>query len=171
MSDQNIAILKEIATKTCTLFEDENRYLTDDELKNLCIRKGTLDFDERKIIENHASVTLKILNQLPFPNRLARVPEFAGGHHEKLDGTGYPRGLKEEDLPLQTRILAIADVFEALTAKDRPYKEPMKLSQAVKIMGFMKNDKHIDPDIYDLFINLGLHRRYAEKEMNPDQID
>ncbi|HBR06706.1 MAG TPA: metal-dependent phosphohydrolase, partial [Desulfovibrio sp.] len=84
---------------------------------------------------------------------------------------GYPNRLKAEDLPLQARILAVADVFEALTARDRPYKQPMKLSQALKILGFMKKDKHIDPDVFDLFVNTGLHRRYAESELNPDQID
>lgn len=171
MSDHNIDLLNAIAGKTCALFEKEQPYLTQDEVKNLSIRKGTLADNERKIIENHAAMTLKILSQLPFPNRLSRVPEFACGHHEKLDGTGYPRGLTEKDLPLQTRILAVADIFEALTAKDRPYKKPMKLSEAVKIMGFMKKDHHIDPDIYDLFINEGLHLEYAQKEMNPDQID
>jgi HD-GYP domain-containing protein (c-di-GMP phosphodiesterase class II) len=171
MSDRNIDMLNAIAGKTCALFEKEQPYLTPDEVRNLSIRKGTLADNERKIIENHAAMTLKILSQLPFPNRLSRVPEFAAGHHEKLDGTGYPRGLTEKDLPLQTRILAVADIFEALTAKDRPYKKPMKLSEAVKIMGFMKKDNHIDPDIYDLFINEGLHLEYAQNEMNPDQID
>jgi HD-GYP domain-containing protein (c-di-GMP phosphodiesterase class II) len=171
MSDGNIDLLNAIAGKTCDLFEKEQPYLTQDEVKNLSIRKGTLAENERKIIENHAAMTLKILNQLPFPSRLSRVPEFAAGHHEKLDGTGYPRGLSAKDLPLQTRILAVADIFEALTAKDRPYKKPMKLSEAVKIMGFMKKDTHIDPDLYDLFINENLHLEYAQKEMNPDQID
>ncbi len=171
MSDENIEALNVISQKTCTLLERTQPYLTEDELENLSIRKGTLADDERKIIENHATMTLKILKQLPFPRRLANVPEFAGGHHERLDGTGYPRKLTEKDLPLQTRILAIADVFEALTAKDRPYKKPMQLSQAIKIMGFMKNDRHIDPDIYDLFIQTGVYMEYAKKEMNPDQID
>ncbi len=171
MNDENIQRIKEIADKTYVLLQKKQHYLTDNEAKNLSIRKGTLDENERKIIENHATMTLNILNQLPFPNRLAKVPEYASGHHEKLDGSGYPRGLMEKDLPLQTRILAIADVFEALTAKDRPYKKPMSLSQAVKIMGFMKNDNHIDPDIYDLFIDNSLHYQYAEKEMNPEQID
>jgi len=171
MSDENITVLAEIATKTCNLLEKDLHYLTEDEVNNLSIRKGTLGDGERKIIENHATMTLKILKQLPFPNRLSNIPEYAGGHHEKLDGTGYPRGLKGGELPLQSRILAIADVFEALTAKDRPYKKPMQLSQAIKIMGFMKNDIHIDADVYDLFIDNNLHYEYARKEMNPDQID
>jgi len=99
------------------------------------------------------------------------VPEYAAAHHEKLDGSGYPQGLSAKELSLQSRIMAIADIFEALTAKDRPYKKPMKLSQAIKIMGLMKEDKHIDPDIYDLFIRGRVYYNYAKKEMSPDQID
>ncbi len=112
-----------------------------------------------------------MLKELPFPARLANVPEYAAGHHEKLDGSGYPRGLTGTEMSLQSRIMAIADIFEALTAGDRPYKKPMKLSQAVKIMGFMKKDRHIDPDIYDLFMESRLFYDYAKREMNPDQID
>ena len=100
-----------------------------------------------------------------------RVPEIAAAHHEKLDGTGYPLGLKENQLSLQARIIGVADIFEALTAKDRPYKKPMNLSQALKILNFMKLDGHIDPNIHELFINNGLHREYAAKELDPDQID
>jgi response regulator RpfG family c-di-GMP phosphodiesterase len=171
MSDDRIERVKEIAGKTYSLNGEEEYYLSDDEVHNLCIRKGSLTDAERNIINNHAKMTQEILEQLPFPNRLTNVPVFAGGHHEKLDGTGYPNGLSAEDLPLQARILAIADVFEALTAKDRPYKKPMNLTQAVRIMGFMKKDKHIDPDIYDLFIEKRIYYDYAIKEMNPEQID
>ena len=116
-------------------------------------------------------MTLNFLNQLPFTKKLAKVPEYAAAHHEKLDGSGYPLGLSEKELSLQSRIMAIADIFEALTAKDRPYKKPMKLSQAIKIMGFMKEDRHIDPDIYDLFIQSRVYYNYAKKEMSPDKID
>ncbi|MDT8317650.1 MAG: HD domain-containing phosphohydrolase, partial [bacterium] len=143
----------------------------DDELYNLSIRKGSLNDEERKIIEGHASLTNKMLEQLPFPKKLANVASYASGHHEKLDGTGYPLGLKADELPLQAKIMAIADVFEALTAGDRPYKQPMKLSQAVKILGFMKNDKHIDPDIFDLFIKEGIFQEYANIALRPEQID
>lgn len=171
MSPKKISQIKEIAQKTYVLNKDNHPYLTEYEVKKLCIPKGTLDEGERKIIENHADMTLKILKQLPFPNRLKRVPDYAGGHHERLDGTGYPKGLKEKNLPLQTRILAIADIFEALTARDRPYKKPMKLSQAVNIIKNMKDERHIDQDLFELFIGDSLHYEYAKKEMNPDQID
>ena len=171
MSDEKIERIKEIAKKTYCFNGKKHYYLTDDEVKNLCVRKGSLTDEERKIIENHALMTLKILNELPFTKKLANVPEYAAAHHEKLDGSGYPQGLSEKDLSLQSRIMAIADIFEALTAKDRPYKKPMKLSQAIKIMGFMKEDKHIDPDIYDLFIKSRIYYDYAKKEMNPEQID
>lgn len=171
LSDDKIEKIKEIANKTYSFNNMDYQYLTEDEIKNLCIQKGSLTEEERKIIENHATMTLKMLKELPFPQKLANVPEYAAGHHEKLDGSGYPRGLTKKELSIQSRIMAVADIFEALTAKDRPYKKPMKLSQAVKIMGFMKKDRHIDPDIYDLFMESHLFYDYAKKEMNPKQID
>ena len=171
MDDDKITRIKEIAEKIYLLDNKKHYYLTEDEVKNLCIRKGSLTKEERKIIENHATMTLRMLKQLPFPRKLANVPEYAAAHHEKLDGSGYPRGLTEKEMPFQSRIMAVADIFEALTAKDRPYRKPMKLSQALKIMGFMKKDKHIDPDIYDLFINNHLFYDYAKKEMIPEQVD
>lgn len=171
MSDDRMKRIREIADKTFSLNNTTHPYLTEDEVKNLFVQKGTLTQEERNVIENHATMTLKMLNQLPFPRKLSNVPEYASAHHEKLDGSGYPRHLTEKDLPLQSRIMAVADIFDALTARDRPYKKPMKLSQAKKIMGFMKKDKHIDPDIYDLFISGGLYYDYAKKEMNPEQID
>jgi HD-GYP domain-containing protein (c-di-GMP phosphodiesterase class II) len=171
MSDEKIDRIKKIAQKNYVSPDGEHPYLTEDEVENLCIRKGSLTDKERNIIENHAGMTLKILNELPFPAKLANVPEFASSHHEKLDGSGYPRGLSEKDLSLQSRIMAIADVFEALTAKDRPYKEPMKLSKAVKIMEFMKQDKLIDGDVYDLFLESRFIYEYAKKQMAPEQID
>ena len=171
MSDEKIDRIKKIAKKNYVTPDGEHPYLTEDEVENLCIRKGSLTDKERNIIENHAGMTLKILNELPFPAKLANVPEFASSHHEKLDGSGYPRGLSEKELSLQSRIMAIADVFEALTSKDRPYKEPMILSKAVEIMEFLKQDKHIDGDIYDLFLESRLLYEYAKKQMAPEQID
>ncbi|MBW2621247.1 MAG: GAF domain-containing protein [Deltaproteobacteria bacterium] len=171
LSDDKIEKIKEIANKTYSFDNMDYQYLTEDEVKNLCIQKGSLTEEERKIIENHVTMTLKMLKELPFPPKLANVPEYAAGHHEKLDGSGYPRGLTEKEMSLQSRIMAVADIFEALTAGDRPYKKPMKLSQAIKIMGFMKKDRHIDPDIYDLFMESRLFYDYAKKEMNPKQID
>jgi HD-GYP domain-containing protein (c-di-GMP phosphodiesterase class II) len=137
----------------------------------LSIRYGNLTDEERMVVENHANMTLKILRQLSFPLKLEKVPEFAGGHHEKLDGSGYPRGLKGRQLPLQTRILAIVDIFEALTARDRPYREPMKLSEATKIIRFMKENHKIDPDLFDLLIESGVYFEYALEEMDSKQID
>ena len=146
-------------------------YLTPDEIENLTIRKGTLTEAERLIIEDHARITSKLLSQLPFPKKLAGVPRYAGEHHEKLDGSGYHRKIEGKDLSIQSRIIAFADIFEALTAKDRPYRKPMKLSQAIKIMTFMKKDRHIDGEIFDLFIKENLVLTYAEKEMSSEQID
>jgi HD-GYP domain-containing protein (c-di-GMP phosphodiesterase class II) len=171
MSDENVERIKNIGRKTYMLDEEEHPFLTKNEIHNLCIRKGTLTPDERKQIENHAEMTFDIISQLPFPENLAHVPEYAASHHEKLDGSGYPKGLDSDTLPLQSRIIAIADIFEALTAKDRPYKMPMALSQSLKILEFMKKDNHIDSDILELFIKNRRFLEYAEKEMNPDQID
>ncbi|MFH0726231.1 MAG: HD domain-containing phosphohydrolase [Pseudomonadota bacterium] len=171
MSEDEISFVKTLAQHTYSLNGEQRSYLTEDELKNLSIRQGTLTLDERLIIENHAAMTLKILKQLPFPRRMARIPEFAGSHHEKLDGTGYPLKLSGDDLPLQSRILAIADIFEALTAKDRPYKPPLKLSHALNILNSMKNNNHIDSDIFDFFTRNRLYAPYARKEMLPAQID
>lgn len=171
MSDERIARMRAIGAKTCVVDGQELACLTENEMENLSIRKGTLTGDERKIIENHATMTGKILGELPFPKKLGRVPEYAAAHHEKVDGSGYPLGLGGKDLPLQARIMAVADIFEALTAKDRPYKKPMPLSQAVKILGFMKKDKHVDADVHDLFLASGLFRDYAKRELNPEQYD
>ncbi len=171
LSDQDLERLQEIAARTYTIEGQTYPYLTPDELENLSVRKGTLTAAERKTIEHHALMSIKILNQLPFPKKLANVPVYAGGHHEKLDGSGYPYGLSGDKLPLQARIMAIADVFEALTARDRPYKKPMTLSKAVQILSRMCQDGHIDPDIYNVFINSGLYLEYARKELNPEQVD
>jgi len=171
MSDERINRVKEIAARSFDDGGGVKPWLSEDEVLNLCIRKGSLTDAERKIIEDHTVVTFDMLGRLPFPKRLARIPEFAGSHHEKLDGTGYPNHLTAEALSLQARILAVADVFEALTAKDRPYKEPMKLSQAVKILGFMCKDKHVDPDVFGLFMESGVYKEYAAAHLNAEQID
>ena len=171
MSDERIARVEDIASRTYESNGETFNWLTEDEVKNLCIRKGTLTDSERKVIESHAAITHEMLSRLPFPKRLARVPEYAAGHHEKLDGSGYPNGLGGDKLPLQARIMAVADIFEALTAKDRPYKKPMKLSQAIKILGFMVKDKHIDEDVCHLFIDSGLYMDYAKAELDPSQFD
>ncbi len=164
MSDDKISKIKDIASKTYLLSDGEHPYLTEEERENLTIRKGSVTEKERKIIENHSAVAYKMLSQLPFPKKLRNVPLYASEHHEKLDGSGYPDGLMSENLPLQSRIIAVADIFEALTARDRPYRKPMNISQALKIMDFMKKDNHIDPDIYDLFVESRLCEKYMERE-------
>ena len=171
MSDDKLERLQTLARKTYMVNGEEFPYLTPEEVQNLSIKKGTLTAEERAIIENHTMMTSKMLRKLPFPKILAKVPEYAAAHHEKLDGTGYPQKLSNGEISLQARIMAIADIFEALTAPDRPYKKPMKLSQAIKIMGFMKKDKHIDAELFDLFMDSGIPFVYARKEMNPEQID
>ncbi|MCP4349671.1 MAG: GAF domain-containing protein [Desulfobacterales bacterium] len=169
MSQEHVDRIEKIAGKT---FDDgKYPYLTDDETENLCIQKGNLTKQERKSIENHAKVTFDIINHLPFPEHLKNVPTYASQHHEKPDGSGYFQGLTKDDLPLQSRIIAIADIFEALTAPDRPYRKPMKLSEALRVLKYMREDNHIDSDIYDLFINSGLYLEYARRELAPDQLD
>ncbi len=141
------------------------------ELHNLSIRRGTLSEEDRFKINEHIVQTIKMLDKLDFPDYLANVPEFAGAHHETMNGTGYPCRRKKEEMSIPARIMAIADIFEALTAADRPYKAPKTLSEAVKIMSFMRNDQHIDPDLFDLFLTRRVYRKYAEKHLKPEQLD
>lgn len=171
MTDERIARINSIASRTYHRGGETFNWLTDDEVENLCVRKGTLTDKERKVIESHATITREMLDRLPFPKRFSNVPKFAAAHHEKLDGTGYPEGLSAAELPLQARIMAVADIFEALTAKDRPYKKPMKISQAVEILKFMDRDRHIDHDIVELLIKSGIYMEYARKELDPVQFD
>lgn len=145
--------------------------LTDNEVLNLNIVRGTLTADEREVINNHITATINMLEALPFPKHLKRVPEFAGGHHERVDGNGYPRGLRREQMSVQARIMAIADVFEALTARDRPYKQGKKLSDTLRIMAHMALDGHLDADLFDVFIAERVYLHYAEKYLDPEQID
>jgi len=146
-------------------------FLDKTDIRNLQIPKGTLLPEEREIINDHIVITIDMLEKLPYPKNLRNVPEFAGGHHEKLDGTGYPKGLKEEEMSTQAKIMAIADIYEALTAEDRPYKDGKKLSQAMRIMGYMKKDYHIDKDLFEIFVKSGVYKQYAEKYLSNDQID
>lgn len=149
----------------------ETAFLTADEIENLTIRAGTLTQKERDIINYHIVATIKMLEQLPWPNHLQHVPEYAGGHHERMDGKGYPKGLTRDQMPVQARMMGIADIFEALTARDRPYKPGMKLSQAMAIMANFKRNGHIDPDLFDVFVREGVYRRYAEQFLDATQID
>ncbi|MEM6955053.1 MAG: HD domain-containing phosphohydrolase [Myxococcota bacterium] len=149
----------------------ERALLSEDEMENLCISRGTLTEDERLIINGHMVQTVQMLDALPFPPHLRRVPEYAGGHHERFDGNGYPKGLYAGDMSVPARIMAIADVFEALTAQDRPYKKGKTLSESMRIMGFMKRDNHLDPDLLDLFVRSGVYKAYGEKFLPASLID
>lgn len=141
------------------------------EIYNLSVARGTLSEEERYKINDHMIQTIKMLDQLPYPKHLRNVPIIAGGHHEKMDGTGYPKKLTKDDMPLTARMMAIADIFEALTAADRPYKKAKTLSESIRIMGFMKKDNHIDPELFELFLRSGAYLKYAEKFLAEDQID
>lgn len=149
----------------------EGTLLTENEVYNLNIVRGTLTAEERKVINQHIVTTISMLNTIPFPKHLKNVPEYACGHHERMDGKGYPNGLTREQMSIQARTMAIADIFEALTAKDRPYKEPKKLSEALSILKKMKDDQHIDPDIYDAFITHKVYLTYAKQFLDSHQID
>ena len=146
-------------------------FFDEKDVRNLQIPKGTLLPEEREIINDHIVITIDMLEKLPYPKKLRNVPEFAGGHHEKLDGTGYPKGLKDEEMSVQAKMMAIADIYEALTAADRPYKDGKKLSQAMRIMGFMKKDYEIDQDLFEIFVKEGVYKQYAEKYLGDDQLD
>jgi len=145
--------------------------LTDDEIYNLITKRGTLNDKERRIINGHMDVTVDMLEAMPFPKHLKNVPEYACGHHEKMDGTGYPKGLKRDQMSIPARIMAIADVFEALTANDRPYKPPKTLTETLVIMDRMKESDHLDPDLYDVFINEEVHLTFAKKFLDKSQMD
>ncbi len=141
------------------------------EIYNLSIRRGTLTEEERYHINDHIAQTIIMLEALPYPKNLRRVPEWAGGHHEKMDGTGYPRGLKREEMSIPARIMMIADIFEALSARDRPYKTRKTLSECLDIMARMSREQHIDPDLFELFLTSGVYRAYADIFLLPEQID
>ena len=173
MSDQNVARIEGIGREYRWRNVDgvEVPFLSANELENLTIRAGTLTHDERETINHHIVATIKMLEQLPWPKHLCHVTEYAGGHHERMDGHGYPKGLKREEMSWQARIMGIADIFEALTAKDRPYKEGMKLSQTLGILKAFKNNGHIDPDLYAIFIESEVYRKYAAAFLGSQQVD
>jgi HD-GYP domain-containing protein (c-di-GMP phosphodiesterase class II) len=146
-------------------------FLTADELENLSIKAGTLTGPERQVINRHIDLTIHMLEQLPWPKHLQRVTEYAGGHHERMDGKGYPKGLTREQMSWPARMMGIADIFEALTASDRPYKQGMRLSQAMGILYKFKCKGHIDPDLFDVFVEQKVYQAYAQQFLKPEQID
>jgi HD-GYP domain-containing protein (c-di-GMP phosphodiesterase class II) len=172
MRDEDIARVRRIARyRWRDVAGHEADFLTDDETKNLTIRAGTLTDDERQVINHHIVATIKMLEALPWPKHLTNVPEYAGGHHERMDGKGYPRGLTREQMSVQARCMGIADIFEALTAKDRPYKKGKTLSESLEILGRMKLNNHVDPDLFDVFVRRKVYLRYAEMFLDKEQID
>lgn len=150
---------------------EEKPILSEKEVGNLTIQRGTLNEQERKIIKNHVVTTIKMLESLPYPKELMHVPELAGSHHERVDGTGYPKGLKGEQMSMGSKILCIADIFEALTAADRPYRKPKTLNEALHILGRMAEEGHIDRDLFNVFIHREVYMLYAMYHMNPSQVD
>lgn len=171
MTDEMMDRVRAIARRTFTLDGETQPLLSQDEVENLTIRQGTLSTKERDIVQNHATMTYKILSQLPFTKKLKHVPDYAAAHHEMLNGRGYPEKLHADRISLQSRILSLADVFEALTAKDRPYKKGKTLPEAMKILEMMVRDGHIDPDLFNLFQGEKIHLDYAQRELSAQQID
>lgn len=172
MRPEDQARVRQIAERKWTdHLGQEKNMLTEAEVKYLCIERGTLSLEERQRINNHMTVTIQMLESLPFPKNLKRVPEYAGGHHEKMDGSGFPRGLKREQMSWPARMMAIADIFEALTSSDRPYKPPMKISQSLSILQKMKQGNHIDPDLYEIFVKSRVWEKYARVHLRPEQLD
>lgn len=170
-SDEKVNFIYSIAQHSISINGNNEPILSDDEINNLTVQKGTLTTNQRQIINNHSAVSLRMLNQLPFPKKFARVAEIACGHHEKINGQGYPLGLKGNELSLEARILAIADIFEALSASDRPYKKAKKLSEIMQILYSMALNDDIDRDILRFFYESGLYLEYAQQVLHPDHID
>jgi len=172
MNDEDVERVQRIAEYRWTdVSGHEAKFLTEDEVKNLTIRAGTLNPEERQVINHHIVATIKMLESLPWPRHLQNVPEYAGGHHERMDGKGYPKGLTREQMSVQARVMGIADIFEALTAKDRPYKKGKTLSESLEILGRFSQNGHIDPDLFDVFVRRRVYQRYAEQFLDAEQID
>ncbi len=172
MSDADIERVQQISCYSYRDPQGESQpLLSADDVKNLSIVRGTLTNEERTVINHHIVATIDMLEALPWPKHLKKVPEFAGGHHERMDGKGYPRGLRGEDMSVQARAMAIADIFEALTAKDRPYKPAKTLSESLQILGKFALDGHIDPDLFDIFVRKKIYQTFAVEFLDAAQID
>jgi len=146
-------------------------FLSLEEATNLKIERGPLNDEEREIMQDHAAISIDMLSILPFPKELRHVAEIAGGHHERMDGQGYPNHLTESQLSIPARIMGIADIFEALSAGDRPYKKAKTLSESLRILGFMKKEGHINGELFNLFIREKVYLDYAKAHLKPEQID
>ncbi len=159
------------SARWCDIDGVDKPVLDDEEQEHLSISKGTLTAHERSIINGHMDATVRMLESLPYPRHLEAVPEYACGHHEKMDGSGYPKGLTREQMSVPARVMGIADVFEALTAADRPYKPAMPVSRALSILGKMADSGHVDPDIHQVFVEQKVWLRYAREFLGPEQLD
>jgi len=171
MEDAAIARIEALSKTTLEIKGETVPLLDENERYNLSTRRGTITMEERQIMNDHMVHTVNMLESMPWPKHLQRVPEYACGHHEKMDGTGYPKGLLASTMSIPARMMAIADVFEALTATDRPYKKPKKLSEAMKIIGQFKKNNHLDPDIVDFFVTSKTYRKFAEMFLDEAQMD
>jgi len=171
MSEEKINKVKAIAKNTWLNNTEMVPWLSENEVYNLTISKGTLTKEEREKIQNHVCLTETMLKELPFPKKLRHVTEYASAHHETLTGNGYPKKLKGPQIPLQARILAFADIFEALSANDRPYRRGKTATEVKKLLGFMVKDQHVDKDLFDMFFNDGLFLKYVKETYKPEQID
>ncbi|GAA6170988.1 HD family phosphohydrolase [Colwellia sp. KU-HH00111] len=172
LTDEQAQMIHTIATRyQITLDSERQNVLTTNEIDNLSVKRGTLNNEERSIIQKHMDVTLNILEALPFPKHLANVAEYALGHHETMDGKGYPRGLVKAQMSVPARLMAIADVFEALSASDRPYKSAKPVSECLTIMSNMVKNNHLDPDLFTIFVRSKVYEKYIHKFADPKQID
>jgi HD-GYP domain-containing protein (c-di-GMP phosphodiesterase class II) len=172
MADERVARITRIAAERWRAPDGtEQPFLSADEVENLSIRRGTLNAAEREVINHHIAMTIRLLEALPWPEHLRHVPEYAGGHHERMDGKGYPRGLTREQMSIQARVMGVADIFEALTASDRPYKPGKTLSESITILGRMAVDQHVDADLFEVFIRERVYLDYARRFLPPGQID
>ncbi|MGC2743959.1 MAG: HD domain-containing phosphohydrolase, partial [Candidatus Angelobacter sp.] len=134
--------------------------LTMEEVQMLSIRKGSLDEEERLQIESHVVHTVSFLQQIPWTSELRNVPEIARGHHEKLNGTGYPYKLSAPEIPVQTRMMTISDIFDALAAADRPYKKAVSVERALEILDLSVHDGELDPGLFEIFVSAKIFDRW-----------
>ena len=173
LTDADLVSLREAGTETLLMDREDQVYLgfNRGELYNLSIPHGTLTSEERQVINDHVVVTQDMLAQLPYPRELQRIPAIAGNHHEKMDGSGYPHGMTGDDMGILEKVMVIADIFEALTAVDRPYKRPKLLSECISILGDMRDKGQIDNDLFELFLVSGTYLVYGKKYLRPDQCD
>jgi HD-GYP domain-containing protein (c-di-GMP phosphodiesterase class II) len=153
--------LRDIATETFTDVDGAARtLLRDDEIRWLSLRKGSLSDRERQQIEAHVVHTFRFLRQIPWTPEIRRIPAIALGHHEKLNGTGYPYKLSAPDIPIQTRMMTISDIFDALSAADRPYKKAVPVERALQILEQTVKDGELDADLFDLFLEARVYDRW-----------